>query len=53
MTKKKPHKNARKHCLFRSNELALIKEATDKAKVSFSHFVRRSAVRNAETVTRE
>ena len=30
------HANVRKHCLFRSNEISLINEATAKAKVSFS-----------------
>jgi uncharacterized protein (DUF1778 family) len=43
--------NVRKHCLFRSSEINLINEATAKAKVSFSHFVRRSAIRSAEAIT--
>jgi uncharacterized protein (DUF1778 family) len=43
--------NVRKHCLFRSNEITLIKEAADIAKVSFSHFVRKSAIHAAESVT--
>jgi hypothetical protein len=56
MTKKKPT-NLRKHCLFRANELALITEARNKtekidhAKCSFSHFLRYSAVHNAEIIT--
>jgi hypothetical protein len=44
------HANVRKHCLFRSNEISLINEAMAKAKVSFSHFVRRSAIRSAEAI---
>jgi hypothetical protein len=45
------HANVRKHCLFRSNEISLINEAMAKAKVSFSHFVRRSAIRSAAPAT--
>jgi hypothetical protein len=53
----KKNANQRKHCLFRDNELAIVKEAIDKAaavartKLSFSYFIRKSAIQNAEAIT--
>jgi hypothetical protein len=61
-TKRKPNhqtdEDARKHCLFRADELALIVEAMAQAaaidkvkKYTFSHFVRRATVTKAEQIT--